>query len=181
MGGNNSTAHKDKSEKKKVVIVGGSFAGLAAAEHLWTDFDVTLIDKNSFFEYCCMNARALVKESYIDELIVPYSDIVKTSGNKLTFIQGTLEMVNANNTIDIRRPGNQQFDPVVFDYLIIATGGQYTFPIKDFEVTTVEARRNKISEELHRIKEAGSILVVGGGAVGVEVMGELVSLFSDKD
>jgi len=46
---------------------------------------------------------------------------------------------------------------------------------------TIEERRLRIIGEQNRIKSAESILVVGGGAVGVEVMGELVNLFSLKN
>ncbi len=45
----------------------------------------------------------------------------------------------------------------------------------------MQARKTKIAMEQERIKQAMSILVVGGGAVGVEVMGELVDTFSEKN
>ena len=47
---------------KKVVIVGASFAGLAIAEGLWDSFEVTIIDKNDFFENVCAVPRTLAKD-----------------------------------------------------------------------------------------------------------------------
>ena len=41
----------------------------------------------------------------------------------------------------------------------------------------MEERRNRNAVERERIKKAESVLVVGGGAVGVEVAGELANLF----
>lgn len=36
-----------------------------------------------------------------------------------------------------------------------------------------------MAEEVRRIEAARSILIIGGGAVGVEVAGELVAKFTD--
>lgn len=89
------------------------------------------MDRNDYFEYICTNPRALVKEAYINDLLISYADIVKGNGHKFEFIQGVLERVNGNNTIDVRKFETNQLDPVTFDYLVIATGSSYNFPIKD--------------------------------------------------
>jgi len=70
---------------------------------------------------------------------------------------------------------------LAFDHLVICTGSSQSFPIKDVEALTIEERRLRIIGEQNRIKSAESILVVGGGAVGVEVMGELVNVFTLKN
>jgi NADH dehydrogenase FAD-containing subunit len=64
--------HQSRKIEKKVVIVGASFAGLTLAEKLWDKFNVILIDKNEYFEYICTMARALIKDSYINDLTIRY-------------------------------------------------------------------------------------------------------------
>jgi NADH dehydrogenase FAD-containing subunit len=69
MGANHSQKRK---LNHRVVIIGGGFAGLALAELLWDTFSVVIIDRKDYFEYICTNPRALVRDSYIDDLTVPY-------------------------------------------------------------------------------------------------------------
>lgn len=45
----------------------------------------------------------------------------------------------------------------------------------------MEERKSSLAFEKEAIKRAESVLVVGGGAVGVEVMGELVHHYSQKE
>lgn len=58
---------------KKVVIVGASFAGLSVAEKLWDQFDVTIVDKNDYFEYICTNTRSIVEDEHMDEITLSYA------------------------------------------------------------------------------------------------------------
>lgn len=51
---------------KRVIIVGCSFAGLTLAEQLWDSHDVTIIDKNDYFEYICTGTRSFVKDDHFD-------------------------------------------------------------------------------------------------------------------
>ncbi len=57
----------------KVVIVGASFAGLHLAEQLWNDFDVTVVDKNDYFEYICTGTRSLVEEEHLANITLSYA------------------------------------------------------------------------------------------------------------
>ena len=68
---------------------------------------------------------------------------------------------------------NGQNQSIPFDFLVIATGSAQGRPIKDVEVTTIEERKSRLAVEQEAIKRAQSILVVGAGAVGVEVAAEL--------
>ena len=99
---------------------------------------------------------------------------MRAQGNKATFIQGTLESINdENKTIQINAHSSHSLETISFDYLVIATGSSQGRPIKDVEVSTMEERKSRLSVEQEAIKKANSILVVGAGAVGVEVMAEL--------
>ena len=72
MGGSSSKIEKFN---KHVVIVGGSFAGMSIAEMLWNHFEVTVIDKNEYFEFFITNMKCLVEDNNFDDIILPFSEI----------------------------------------------------------------------------------------------------------
>ncbi|TYZ61818.1 hypothetical protein PybrP1_002300 [[Pythium] brassicae (nom. inval.)] len=72
-------------------------------------------------------------------------------------------------------------ETLAFDYLVIATGSTYTVPIKpdskDYSRASTESKLARVREA---IEAADKILIVGGGAVGCEVAGEIASRFPNK-
>jgi NADH dehydrogenase FAD-containing subunit len=58
----------------------------------------------------------------------------------------------------------------------LCTGSTYGAPIKDVHADTYEERKSGLEIEKEAIKRAQSVLVVGGGVVGVEMIGELCDL-----
>jgi NADH dehydrogenase FAD-containing subunit len=139
---------------------------------------VTIIDRNDYFECVPTNPRSIVKDGYFDEVNFTYGSILKAHGNKAAFIQGSLESINdERKTIEVKTH-NGQNQTISFDYLVLATGSTQGRPIKEVDVSTMEERKSKLAVEQEAIKRAQSILVVGAGAVGVEVAGELAQLYS---
>ncbi len=92
----------------------------------------------------------------------------------ITFRQATLLNVNSDDTIEILPAGGESKGELIkFDYLIICTGFSYAKPIKDASANTLIARKKSLLDQYQKIEESDSILVVGGGIVGVELAGEL--------
>lgn len=71
-------------------------------------------------------------------------------------------------------------EPIAFDYLVIATGSSYAFPGKVAETDSSKAISlyNDLQQQIQRSKE---ILIIGGGAVGIELAGEIATDFRDKE
>jgi len=63
--------------------------------------------------------------------------------------------------------------------LVIATGFAYSEPIKGASSVTTETRRAQLQSHTDKVSSAQSILVVGGGAVAIELMGEFACAFPD--
>ena len=69
---------------------------------------------------------------------------------------------------------------IPFHYLVIATGGTYGAPLRNQQNIFIGDRLDHVKEMQNRIKLANSVLVVGGGPAGMELVGEIRHLYPDK-
>lgn len=65
-----------------------------------------------------------------------------------------------------------------FDYLLIGTGSRYPSNIKPAQ-SSLSYRRSQFKQERKRIAESSKVIVVGGGVVGTEMAGEVMSFFPE--
>ena len=86
-----------------LVIVGGSYAGFNLLNKFIGQFNITLIDKNEFFESNPTNMKYLVDDNEFDQFTVPFSELEKGYHGQFKFIQGTLTTVNTDNSITIKK------------------------------------------------------------------------------
>ena len=69
---------------------------------------------------------------------------------------------------------------IKWDVLVLATGCDQTAPARLRSEKTVDAER-ELSRMQEKVKSAQRIAVVGGGAVGVELVGNVKSVYPDKE
>jgi len=69
-----------------VVVVGGSFAGMAVVLELLDSFNVVLIDRKAYLEYVALATRAVAQNDFLDKLCIPYQEIVQAYGDRFKFI-----------------------------------------------------------------------------------------------
>jgi NADH dehydrogenase FAD-containing subunit len=151
--------------QKKVVIIGGGFAGAFVAKHLEKEFSVTLIDTKDYFEYTPGILRAIAHPETTTETQVLHKQYLKHA----RVIVGTATSVNE----DYVQVGKQK---ISYDYLVIASGCKYTQLFRQHNVITTE-RGQTLRDQHEKLKKAKKILIVGGGIVGVEAAGEIVHGF----
>ncbi|MEM7361796.1 MAG: FAD-dependent oxidoreductase [Bacteroidota bacterium] len=153
---------------KKVVIIGGGFAGSFAARALEKDFMTTLIDTKDDFVYIPGTLRSLVQPSYnIEEKHQYY--LPNTS-----FIKGHVKKIDPTHVL--LNSGKK----VLFDYLILATGSTYDTTLK--KEGLVETVKLQDMERIRKLIEKGeNILLIGGGLVGVELAAEIITKYPDKN
>lgn len=71
-----------------------------------------------------------------------------------------------------------------FDFLVLAPGVSYADPLfkSDAEsACSLEARRRQVAEAAELLANAGSVVIVGGGPVGVELAAEIADAAADKN
>src|SRR3989338_10845813 len=105
---------------KKVVIIGGGFAGSLIAKGLQDSFLTILIDTKDYFEFTPGILRTLVEPEHSIKIQVMHKTYLK----KTTFIRGEVSEVTNNSVIIWKKK-------ILFDYLIICSGSTYNKPIKE--------------------------------------------------
>ena len=149
-----------------MLIIGGGFAGVTAAQKLErSGIQTTLVDKKDYFEvtYAVLrdiaapsktngNARQLYKD-------ILNGDFIQTSVIELT---SNCALLDSGETIH-------------FDKVIIASGSRYpSLPVaKSSDAINLMQRSDELRMYNTRLKKASDVLIIGGGVVGVELAGEI--------
>ncbi|MAF35649.1 hypothetical protein CL622_00845 [archaeon] len=154
---------------KRVIIIGGGFAGSYIAKGLETMFNVTLIDTKPYFEYTPSILRAVIDTSLPKKLQVKHSRYLKHT--KLV----TDAVTNVTHTQV--KTKSHTFE---YDYIIFCTGGRYELPFSSSRLIGINSA-NELHSYIPKVKAAKTMLVIGGGFVGVELAGELCHDFPEKE
>ncbi len=158
----------------RIVIAGGGIAGHKLAYALQQQAAVTLIDPKPFHETPLAAPRLFVAPRELPA-IMPYAEFLP----KVHFIEGTLEAVASGQVT--ARTTNGGIEQVPFDYLALTTGANYRSAlVKPLGFTSVADRLAHFERVNALIECAERILIVGGGPVAVEAVGEIVQTFPSK-
>lgn len=154
---------------KKVVIIGGGFAGAYAARKLEPDFTVTLIDSKDYFEFTPSVLRTIVEPEHLRKIQVLHSHYL----HKAQLVREEVKTITKLEAIT-----NKQRIP--YDYLIIASGSTYNTPIKEKNLV-IATRAQELRQYAHKLQQAKTVLIIGGGLVGVELAAEIVGKYPEKE
>eukprot|EP00438_Fugacium_kawagutii_P004716 Skav217796 [mRNA] locus=scaffold1782:385299:388559:- [translate_table: standard] len=89
--------------QRRVLVVGGSFSGLAAGRDLHRHFLVTIIDAKEFFEYTPGVLRAFVKPKHLDALSFTLQPVIETR-MRCKFVWGEVKRINDENKTATYQP-----------------------------------------------------------------------------
>lgn len=169
-------ASTSKAPKPKVVIVGAAAGGKHAYDLLRSEFDVTLVDGKEFFEFTPSALRCIVEPEHAAKVLVPHAS---------TTLVGIVDGVKlhqggtAGGSVTLQ-DGRQ----LPFDYLLLCTGTTYAPLIAPAPAGkgqgTIAARKASFKAAHDQLKKASSVLIVGGGSVGVELAAEIAGTFGKE-
>ena len=156
-------------QRPSVVVIGGGYAGIGVAAALDEDADVTLVERRDTFVHNVGALRALVKPSWAPQIFLPY-DRLLTNG---TVIHDVAVRADARG---VELASGQRLSP---DFLVLATGSTYPFPAKTDHPKAGDSldRYRRTHAALER---ASRVMLVGAGAVGLELAGEIAAAWPDK-
>ncbi|WP_255209615.1 NAD(P)/FAD-dependent oxidoreductase [Sulfitobacter donghicola] len=154
---------------KRIIIVGGGYVGVQLAKAMDSKAEVTLIEPRSHFVHAPAMIRAVVDPQILDQGLIPYDDLLK---NGQVLRARAHSITSAGVTLD---DGTE----VLGDYIVVATGSNNATPFKPTS-DSIEAFRAD-NARIHAMLEAAqSVAIVGAGAVGTELAGEIAHFMPDK-
>ncbi|KAJ1719561.1 hypothetical protein LPJ53_005702 [Coemansia erecta] len=176
----------------RIVVAGCNYAGINALKTLYStllakqataataataqlpDVHITAIDRRDGFVHYIGITRGITEPEFGEQLWVPFKQVGWMQHPKITFRQGTVAKITSTHVVI---EGSEQ--PIEFDYLVVALGvGRYA-PI-GVGVPTKPEFIEQLSSANKRIQAAGSVAVVGGGAVGIEMAADIKCDFPEK-
>jgi NADH dehydrogenase len=177
-------------EKHRVVILGGGFGGLAAAQKLKrAPVDVTLIDRRNFHLFQPLLYQVATGSLSPGEIAAPIRGVLSRQRNASVLLGEAVDVDPQAKRVILR-------DCATFEYdsLIVATGSQTSYYGNDSwrewapslkSVEDATAIRHKILYAFERAERAATpdearawltFVIVGAGATGLELSGALAEI-----
>jgi NADH dehydrogenase len=178
------------SERRKVVIIGGGFGGLSAAQHLNSNLvDVTLIDRRNYHLFQPLLYQVATGSLSAGEVASPLRSVLSRQKNTRVWL-GTVVDIDPDSKHVVLADGAI----VPYDSLIVAAGSQTSYfghsdwqewapGMKSIEEAT--AIRHKILyafEVAERLSDPVqrrswlTFVIVGAGPTGVELSGAIAEI-----
>ena len=156
-------------QKTRVAIVGGGYGGYALAIRLDAHLNVTLIDAREAFVHNVAAIRAIVDPTLTRQIVIPYDRLLKRG----RFVCGRVIEIDASG---VRLANGAAIEA---DIVVVATGSHYAAPFKPQGDSAAEFSV-RLAEVAAQVRAADRVAIVGAGAVGVELAGEIKAVFKDK-
>lgn len=177
---------REVGQKHRVVIVGGGFGGIRAAQELARhsdEFDITLISDKPHFEYHAALYRVVTGRSPL-EVCIPLSTIFETLPVKI--VEDNIQTVYPKTKQILGQDGAKY----QYDSLVLALGSENAYlnvpGLKEHSFTLRSINDAlRLKRHLHEIfidaaielkngqRRPIHLVLVGGGPTGVELSGEL--------
>lgn len=184
--------------KKRVVVLGGGFAGVLCVrkleEHLGGDAEIVMVNEDNFWLFTPMLPQVASGTIETRHVVLPIRTIVK----RAAFYEGRIKNIDPyGKVVDLEGIDGRRGASLKYDYLVLGMGSETNFfGMKDLEKNAYQMKtlndavmvRNRVIDMLEKAEnETDPILrrsmltfvVVGGGFAGIETAGELEDLIAD--
>jgi NADH dehydrogenase len=186
------------SFRKRVVILGGGFAGVSAATALkHADVDITLVDRRNYHLFQPLLYQVALAVLSPADIAQPIRSILRHQRNVEVVMDEVVGIDTAQQRVQLRAGAKLEYH-----YLILATGSTHSYfgkeewaatapGLKTIEDATEIRRRVLLAFELaeRQMMETGThpalnFVVIGGGPTGVELAGaisDIAKLYMTRD
>lgn len=171
---------------KKVVIIGGGFAGLSAAKQLVksAELEIILIDQKNYHLFQPLLYQVATAGLNPGDIAVSFRSIFG-SKDHLKILHSKVDSIDLENKIITGQDLDQEYD-----YLIVSMGsetsyfGNSNWAKHCFELKSIDDAihlRNELlticeQAEIHSLKSI-KVAIIGGGPTGVELAGSIAEFF----
>lgn len=172
--------------KKKLLIVGGGFGGVTVARHVgkkgWRDLEITLLTDRPWIEYYGVLYR-LIRGEPLSQACIPLAMILPKN---VRVVLDRAVSVDAQQTKVHGEKGHYEYDTLVLapgaeptffgipgmqDHAITIAHAGHALSLRDDLRAAIDAMRTASDREKKRM---GRFVVIGAGATGVEMSGDLL-------
>ena len=177
------------SDKKRIVIIGGGFAGLTLGKKLRkSDYQVVLLDRNNFHTFQPLLYQVATAGLEPDSITYPIRKVFQKYPD-FYFRMAEVQHVNTTDRIV-----NTNLGELEYDYLVIATGAQSNFfgnsQVEDYSMPMKSIRDALdlrslllqnfedalVTDSIEEREKLMNVVIVGAGPTGVELAGALAEL-----
>lgn len=183
----------------EVLVIGASYGGLLAVHNLLAFIDgkhknpglfpeellnvksrrgihITLVDERDGFFHTVGAPLAHASKEHTKPFWKKYSDVLELRRDEITIRRGSAKRIDSENlvaTFDDMENAGQEFNQR-YDYVVLATGLRRDWPTVPRAFTKAEYLKDGL-EQISGIENSGGdgIVVIGGGAVGIEIAAEI--------
>ena len=171
------------TDTRHIVIIGASFAGYQVVRQLAASlppngrYRVVVIEPNSHFNFTWVLPRFCVVSGHEHKAFIPYGPhIPDTALESIWWIKDRVSTVE-RTYVRLRDSGKE----IPYEFLVVATGsgGAEGLPSR-VGVDEKAAGIQLLKDVQSRIHDAKRIVVVGGGAAGVELAADAKDAYPEK-
>lgn len=178
-----------RTDKKRIVIIGGGFGGLKLADKLKrSNYQIVLIDKNNFHQFPPLFYQVASSGLEPGSIIFPFRKNFQKYKNVHFRMAEVKAVIAERNLIDT------SIGELTYDYLVIASGtvtnffGNKTIEEKALPMKSIQESLELRNTLLSNFEKATvcidpqerqalmNVVIVGGGATGVEISGALAEM-----
>ncbi|GAA5874585.1 hypothetical protein JCM1840_002237 [Sporobolomyces johnsonii] len=171
---------------QNVVCIGTGLAGTSAIEALADSLPpshriVAIAPVPGYWPIAAL--RAAVVPGWEDKPVAPLTNIFP-AGSRHVILEGTSVVELRKNSVVIDKAHPElgfEGSEIKFDKCILATGSSYPFPCRPLPGSSAADIVDQLRSLQSQIASSSSILVIGGGPVGIEVAGEIAEFYNGKD
>ena len=186
--------------KKKIVVLGGGFAGLECTRKLEeyfqqdSEIEIVLVSEDNFLLFTPMLPQVASGMIETRHILMPIRTIIK----KAIFYEGRVKNIDPyGKIVNLWGSKNKRGISLHYDFLVVALGSETNFfGMSDLEKNAYQMKtlndavlvRNRIIDMLEQAenetdpilkKSLLTFVIVGGGFAGVETAGEIMDLLLD--
>ncbi|KAH7116922.1 hypothetical protein B0J11DRAFT_104044 [Dendryphion nanum] len=183
------------ADQTTILILGGSFAGLASAHYALrhilpklpanppTPYTVTLVNPSADFWWRIGAPRSIASPSTLpfSKTVIPIAPAFSSYGSSFLFVEGAATAVDPETrttTIALTDGTEKQ---ITYTSLIIATGFSTPCPLFTVPTTGDTAALQTLTSTFQKsLSSAKTVVIGGGGPVGVETAGEIAEVLNGK-
>ncbi|RFU34747.1 hypothetical protein B7463_g1601, partial [Scytalidium lignicola] len=192
------------SSPYKILVIGGSYAGLSTTLNLLDlcqgrptrytatttvkaenpfkiSVQITIVDERDGYYHLIGSPLALATETYSEKAWKKFEDIPALQSPSINWIRGTASSVDCENKVALIMDfnTNQRLEHS-YDYFVVASGLRRVFPTIPQSLLRIEYL-DECKRHIKDVRTAtGCVVVIGGGAVGIEMSAELKLVYPEQ-